>query len=350
MSDAYRETAHDVTDLLSRLKDKPQAFDFNHTLRLIESLYKERPRLGTSRKPGDDPIRLSQEPALSFETSELTRFEPGSDGNPHRLWLRLPGLLGPNGALPLHYTEYIKARRRDFGDHTFAHFLDMFQHRMFSLLYRAWANTEPTVSYDRPEEDTFADYVGSLAGLGMTSLRKRDAIADQTKFFYSGRLSCQTRCAEGLEAILADYFDVPVTVEEFVGEWINLPEEDICRLGDENAGGRLGESLVAGVSVWSCQHKFRIHIGPLTAGEYHRFLPIGDRIGRLVPLVRNYVGDELAWDVRLIFNSDDIQPARLDGSSRLGWTSRLADDSGSDYECDLIIDVCELIYEKGKTP
>lgn len=343
MSHTDGKTEYSMTDLLSRLKAKPQAFDFNVTLRMIESLYKDRPRLGTSRKPGDDPIRLAQEPALSFEASDLVKFEPGNDGNPHRLWLRLPGLLGPNGVLPLHFTEYVKARRRDFGDQTFAHFLDMFQHRMYSFLYRAWANTEPTVSYDRPEEDTFADYVGALQGLGMDSLQKRDAIADQTKFFYSGRLAPQARCAEGLEALLTDYFKIPVVIEEFVGEWLDLPQEDICRLGDDRGIWRLGESMVAGVNVWSCQHKFRIHLGPLTADDYHRFLPIGDRIGRLVPLVRNYIGDELAWDIRLIFNSDDINPIRLDGSSRLGWTSRLADDLNSGYECDLIIDETELV-------
>ena len=91
-------------------------------------------------------------------------------------------------------------------DPTLVRFLDIFHHRMLSLFYRAWANTEPTVSFDRPHTDRFSDYVGAMAGLGMSSLRKRDEIADLTKFYYCGRLASQTRCAEGLQDILSDYF------------------------------------------------------------------------------------------------------------------------------------------------
>jgi type VI secretion system protein ImpH len=338
MADTDRKTTHDLKPLIETLEKKPHAFGFYYALRLIESLYKERPRLGTAKRPVDEPIRLSQEPELTFESASLTKFKHGTDGVPHRLWVRLLGLLGPNGPLPLHFTEYVKHRRRDYGDRTFAHFLDIFHHRMLVLFYRAWANNEPTVSYDRPEADRFSDYVGALAGLGMACLHKRDAIPDQTKYYYCGRLSAQTRCSEGLREMISDYFNIPAVVEEFVGEWIDLPKQHICRLGIEKASSNLGESVVLGTKAWGCQHKFRIHLGPLPIEAYKRFLPAGDRIGRLVPLVRNYTGDELAWDVRLILKRGDISSVRLDGSFRLGWTAWLGERAASGDAHDLISD------------
>ena len=252
--------------------------------------------------------------------------------------MRMLGLLGPNGPLPLHYTEHIQERRRKYGDKTFASFINIFHHRMLSLFYRAWANNEPTVSLDRPDADRFGDYVGSLAGQGMKALQKRDVIADQTKFYYCGRLSAQTRCAEGLQAVLADYFDIPVKIQEFVGEWIDLPQRHLCRLGIEKANADLGESTVLGSSAWSCQHKFRIHLGPLSAETFERFLPTGDRIGRLVPLVRNYSGDELAWDVCLVLHREEVPSARLDGGYRLGWTTWIGERETDEDAKDLILD------------
>ena len=338
MAGTDRNKADDLTHLLKALEEKPYAFGFFSTLRRVECLYKERPRLGTSKRAVEEPIRLSQEPALTFETSSLTQFEPATNGKAHRMSVRLLGLLGPNGPLPLHFTEYVKQRQRDYSDETFVHFLDIFHHRMLSLFYRAWANNEPTVSYDRPDEDRFGDYVGSLAGLGMASLHNRDAIADQTKRYYCGRLASQARCAEGLQAILSDYFNVSTGVEEFIGEWLDLPNQHICRLGLDSANGELGKSVIVGTKVWSCQHKFRIHLGPLSFKAYERFLPAGDRIGRLVPLVRNYIGDELAWDLCLILKREQVPPARLDGNGRLGWTTWLGERSTDSDAHDLVLD------------
>ena len=325
MAGTDRKTSDHLAELTRALQEKPYQFGFYQALRFIESLYTERPRLGTSQRPVDDPIRLGQEPAMSFEAASLTAFEPGKDGKPHRLMVRLLGLLGPNGPLPLHLTEYAMERKRDHGDRTFASFLDVFHHRMLSLFYRAWANNEPTVSFDRPDADRFADYVGSLVGLGMAALRKRDDISDHTKFYYSGRFSGQAKCAEGLQAVLTDYFNLPAGIEEFVGEWMRLPQQHICRLGADESNGTLGQSVIVGSRVWGSQYKFRISLGPLGFEDYVRLLPAGDRIRRLVTLVRNYIGDELAWDVRLILKREEVPAARLDGNSRLGWTTWLGE-------------------------
>ena len=81
-----------------------------------------------------------------------------------------------------------------------------------------------------------------------------------------------------------------------------------------------------GARVWSCQHKFRIVLGPLDYEDYQSLLPTGDRIRQLVAWVRNYVGDELAWDVKLILKAVPETP--LNGQFRLGWTTWLGVRSG----------------------
>jgi type VI secretion system protein ImpH len=346
MAGTDRKTAYDLAQLTGALEEKPYEFGFYSILRLIECLYADRPRLGASQRPVEDPIRIGQEPASTFESASLTAFETAKGVQPHRLTVRCLGLLGPNGPLPLHLTEYAQERLRQHGDRTFVRFLDIFHHRMLSLFYRAWANNEPTASFDRPDSDRFSEYVGSMAGLGMSALRKRDDISDLTKLYYCGRLSCQTKSAEGLQDILNDYFQLPVCVEPFVGEWLMLPVQNICRLGLDPANGTLGRSVVVGARVWGCQHKFRITLGPLGLGDFERLLPVGNRTRRLVALVRNVIGDELAWDVRLILKREEVPAMRLDDRFRLGWTTWLGKRPQETDADDLILDAFGYVNQR----
>ncbi len=320
MADTNRETANTVE---AHLHEEPFSFDFFQAIRLLECVHSNKPRLGTSQRAADDPIRLGHEPSLDFECSTIRTFETGKKGVPSRLTSRFLGLFGPNGPLPLHLTEYVRDRIRHHDDPTLARFADIFHHRMLSLFYRAWANTEPAVSYDRPASDNFGYYLGSLLGRGMESLRARDCIEDKHKLYFAGLFSCQTWHADGLIAILEHYFQVTVRIAEFVGEWIDIPEPELCRLGLSRSSWTNGQSVILGNSVWSRQHKFRIILGPLSYAQYYLFLPFGNRLRHIVALVRNYAGDEMTWDINLVVKNLEIPPLRLDGNSMLGWTSWL---------------------------
>lgn len=316
-------TQGDVVALFEALRRAPYAFHFFQALRRLECLHRDRPRLGKATQLADDPVRLAQEPSLAFAPATLAAFDPGSDGRPPRLSEYFLGLFGPQGPLPLHLTEYARDRLRNHGDYTFARFADVFHHRMLSLFYRAWADAQPTVSFDRPETDRFHVYVGAPFGLGMPSLWNRDAVPDLAKLHYAGRLVGQTRNSEGLQAILADFFKLPVTLETFVGHWLRLADTSRCRLGETPATGQLGMTAVIGARVWDCQYKFRIVMGPMGWAEFQRFLPGSDSLRRLVAWVRNYIGDELLWDFNPILKKEEVPPLQLGAETRLGWTTWL---------------------------
>ncbi len=307
--------------LTEALRKEPFQYGFFHALRLIECAYPDKPLIGQSKRPIDDPVRFGQEVSLAFETSTLSKFVPGKDGKPARLNQLFLGLFGPNGPMPLHITEYVRIRQHNFHDHTLARFADIFHHRMISLFYRARANTEPAYSFDRPKQNRFALYLGALAGIGGDTLQQRDTMPDLAKYHYVGYLSAQAKNADGLISILRDFFKLPVKLEEFVGEWLRIETEDQTRLGESPRTGELGVSVVVGSKVWSCQHKFRIVFGPLTLEQYDSLLPAGMRLATLVSIVQNYTGFEFNWDVNLVLRQDQVPMTKLDGRSRLGWTT-----------------------------
>lgn len=308
-------------ELIRALQNEPYRFDFFYALRCLENAHRDRPRIGHSLEAKGDVVRLTQEPSLSFAPSTIASYDPPDSSGRGRLAVYFFGLLGPNGPLPLHLTDYALRRRDHHDDPTFLRFLDWFHHRMLSLFYRAWASAEPAVSLDRPDDDRFAMKVGALFGLGMPSLTQRDAMPDSLKFHFAGRLACQTRNAEGLTAILAGFFGLPVRIVEFVGQWLRIPRTNQWRLGDTRLTGSLGATTVVGEHVWDCQSKFRIVMGPMDPDDYARFLPGSDGLRRLAAIVRNYVGDEMTWDLNLVLRRERVPGMSLGGSGRLGWTS-----------------------------
>jgi len=327
-------TSSDDLKLLQLLQQEPYHGEFFAVLRLLECIYPHKSRLGNSSLPGDDPVRLGQEVSLAFPPSELAAFVPG---NPARLSVHFLGLLGPNGPMPLHLTEYVRDRKAHEGDPTIAAFLDMFHHRMLSLFYRAWAESEQTVSLDRPDSDRFGNYVGSLIGFGLESLRNRDDMPDWSRYFFSGRLTCQTRNADGLIAIISDFFRSPVQIEEFVGKWIPLPAQCLCRLGVSRQTASLGTNTTIGTRVWDYQQTFRLVVGPIGFDVFQRLLPGRDSLRRLIAMVRTYCGDEFAWELQLILKRDEIPQIQLGRQGALGWTTWLRDQPPAKDVGDLVL-------------
>jgi type VI secretion system protein ImpH len=313
----------DPVDLERELLERAERMDFFQILRLLENAHPGKPRIGASLRPRDDSVRFGQDPSLAFEPTAVRGFTPASSEQRARLAVNFIGLLGPNGPLPLHLTEYARDRARNNGDPTLAAFLDVFHHRIVSLFYRARASAEPALSLDRPALDRFGDYVGSLFGIGSPALQERDEIGDFAKLHFAGLMANQRRPAAGLVTILRAYFKLPVAIEQFVGHWMKIPLDGQTRIGMQDQGNRIGSSAVLGRSVWDCQHKFRLVIGPIGYEDYQRMLPGGDSMTRLLAWVRNYAGMVLDWDVRLILEQEQVPRLAL-GGRRLGWTTFLS--------------------------
>ena len=308
---------------LSELESRPWTYDFHSALRSIECAFPDRPAVGHANRPSEEPVRIGQDPSLAFSPSPISAFRAPNNERPGRLRVAFLGLFGPNGPLPLHLTEHAQNRVRGVGDRTFAAFVDLFHHRMLSFFHRAWAASQPTVEQDRPETNPYASYIGSLCGLGMSSLLNRDGIPDHAKLQFVSRLMSPCRNADGLEAMIDSYFGLPVQLQEFVGDWLEIPEENRWRLGYSRDVSMLGKTSVAGKRVYERSQKFRVVLGPLRRQDFQSLLPGTQRLLTLAQLVRAYVGDELAWDVRLVMAPEERHQLALGRGSRLGYDAWL---------------------------
>ncbi|HYQ14453.1 MAG TPA: type VI secretion system baseplate subunit TssG, partial [Polyangiaceae bacterium] len=296
----------------------PYAFDFHQALRRVEVAFRELPRWGEAAKPRDEPLRLGQDPSFEFVPAAVRAFTPPTDHSPARLAVGFLGLFGPQGPLPLHITEYARDRIRQAGDTTLSSFVDLFHHRMLALFHRAWTRSRPTASRDRPQHDRFRTYVGAAFGHGLPAQFDTDVVPDRAKLFFGGFFGMASRPPDGLRSILSGYFEQQVKITEFMGEWLELHDQDRFRLGYSPAVSSLGRTTVLGRRVFSRSHKFRISMGPLGEADFVRFLPHGRGLEQLSALVRAYAGPQLAWDLELIPAADALTQLRLGRAGRLG--------------------------------
>jgi type VI secretion system protein ImpH len=312
-----------VDQLLSSWMGEPWRADYFALLRRLESVAISKPRLGLAKLPADEIFRVGQEPSMTFAPASFSRFIPATDVSPPMLRQRFFGYLGPNGPLPTHLTEFVQLRYLNHNDPTWLGFLDTLSHRFSLHLYRAWAQSKPTVSFDRPGQSRFRFQIGSLVGLGTSTRLQRDPVLDDAKLFFTGLLSQQVRNVERIEKILASYFAVPVKVEQWASGWLKVPKDQCSRLGMAfGMQARLGERALLGEQVWDRQHRISIHIGPLTQEQFRRLLPNGNSVDSLRSWMKELLGQELAWNARLILKASAV-PVTKTGLSQLGWDSWL---------------------------
>lgn len=329
---------------LDRLQEAPHQFTLFAALRLLERTFPDKPRLGEARRLSQVAVRLSQPAFMEFAPAEVAGFRFGEDGVPQlESWGF--GVFGPNGALPLHLTELVYERRRQHADPAVGDFINLFQHRMLELFYRAWADSDPAASHDRPDADHFRLFIGSFVGLGATESRGQlPAIGDESVLGRAGLFGVQSRPAEALEKIVSGYFRLPARVGNFTGEWLEIPAGARTLLGHGGEAAQLGIGATLGQKSWQVQHGATLHLGPLDYEQFSDLLPGAPGRAALEELLGVFAGGEWHWRMRLVLHRPRIPPLRLGGETdagrppELGWSTWLGTPAGPDMQ-EVLIDL-----------
>ena len=291
--------------------------DFLDLMRKLESASPDQPRIGLSGSRQQELALLGQEPHVDFSDTNVTSVGQSTDGKP-MVNSRFLGLMGPQGALPLH-TTYETRQWMEMRDPSFARFADIFNNRFLQLFYRAWANARPAVQADRPNDNQFKVYLGSAIGIATSATQNRDSIHDFTKLALTGLLSPSVKSASRLEGMLTWLFKAAVSVEQFVGSWLPLEMEEQSVLSKGKCS--LGTDSLIGKSAFSMHDTFRIRIEVKNLEEFESFLPSGEHFHQLADAVLFYVGSTYIYDVKIGIPEHETRPIQLGNFGRLGWTS-----------------------------
>ncbi len=312
-------------DIARVLEEHAPGMGLLQAMRLLEKLHPDRSPVGEDSAPADEVVRFSVRPALAFAPGDVHTLERRDD-EPDQLVVNLFGLIGPDGVLPHFYTKLVADQERAKNP-ALRDFLDMFQHRMLSLLVRALRKTSPPAAREHggPGGDRLHLHLLDLLGLPPVQVdATRIGPGDVAAF--AALPGPQRRSAFGLELMVEGVFGVPAEVESFVGGWIRLSDEDLCELGSDEPSTRLGWGAVVGDEFWDPHARVRVRIGPLDRATFDEFLPNGAYHEKLRDLCRFFVHDQFIVEACLVLERDDVPPCVVsddrDGPS-LGWSTWL---------------------------
>ena len=116
-----------------------------------------------------------------------------------------------------------------------------------AVLSRLGGFARPIAQNDRPHEDRFRAYIGSMIGIGSPAFRERrhrSQISPSCE--YAGLLAARVKSASRLRSSSRAFSASRVEIDEFVGVWLMLDESERSVLG-AGATAALGSRLHAGI-------------------------------------------------------------------------------------------------------
>ncbi len=295
-------------------------FSFFQAVRLTERIRADSVRIGRQGPAERESIRLRPTKSLSFPRSDLESCEFNERDGRYQITTTFLGLYGSTSPLPTYFSQELLWE--DDSENCTRDFLDLFHHRLLSLLFRTWTKYRYFVRFMADGTDEISGYLLALVGLATRSLKAECPVSPIKVIRYAGLITQHPHGAEALRAILSTWFGGPrIKVRQYVSRWVRLPLSRRNHIGTQST--TVGVDLVVGARVLDRAGKFRVTVGPVGWERFQRFLPDGDEFQVLVALTRLFVTDPLQFDVEVKLLGREVPRLRLGGARpyRVGWTT-----------------------------
>ncbi|WP_415859380.1 type VI secretion system baseplate subunit TssG [Burkholderia sp. BCC1977] len=340
-----------------RLFEQAPKMTFMQFCRLLEACAPERPGFGTRDTPEHEPVRFRPRPRLGFPAGEVAAVEIDDEhlDAPPTVRTTFMGLYGVDAAMPSHMIDEIVLR--EDGHEAVEAFLDPFNHRAATLLYRAWKKYRYPERFRAGGIDDYSQSLLCLAGFGWGDKPLRAGLPNSRMLALLGLLIQRTRTSEGLAGVVA--LAAPgagVRVDEF---WTVMtsagkprPLTSTRSTVDAPADGAragLGGGYVLGRRVAYRSRAVRVTLRPVDAQQAHDLLPGAWLHGELLAFIRLYMGIKADVHLRMEVSSGFVPKpvvaiGRTDPAPRLGWTTVLPSSEAR------MIDIALGVYEAFPTP
>jgi type VI secretion system protein ImpH len=321
--------------LIRQLLEAPQRFEFFQAVRLLENAAAH----GGGKHAVGGAIRYSGSHAMHFSGADIAAISALPVGEDHdgALWsmrVNLLTLTGSAGVMPHHYSELLLQRLRA-RDETLRDFFDLFNQRTIALFFQAWQKYRLPFVYEshrrqqRRGRDPITQALSALVGIGTPQLSERLPLDEEALIGFGGVFGRLVKSAVALENMLRQYLQLDIKIEQFRGQWQELPEDLRSRLpggGFTGMNNALGINAMLGAHCWQIQSKFRVRIRNLTYAQLMELAPGSARMHNLKTLTQLVAGTELDFDIVLETAREDLPPLQLQDTQQpfqplLGWNT-----------------------------
>ncbi len=284
-------------------------FTFFQAVRLLR-LFAE--PMGESAAPDSltqDNLRIRPDLSLAFPAADIARIEESPEyANRFQIFATFLGLYGSSSPLPTFYTEELMDEAAE-DESASRDFIDIFNHRLFLLLFHAWGKYRPVYKIVEEGAPEYLERLYALLGLGEAELRE-GIPKDYPLLRYIGLFTQHPRSAAGLKALLMDVIE-PSRVEIVPGiaRKAKIPPDQRSHLG--RVCCMLGESAYLGDEIDDRMGKVRLRIGPRDHKQFASLSPGQPEHQKLVFYTDLYLNRAMEFDLELVLPEGEAQSARL---------------------------------------
>lgn len=322
---------------MSRLLAHPQGFDLFQALNLLERAAPDRARLGTSQGL-DEAVDLRADPSLSFASSDIASVTRSDESDakfrpPFQLVSAVLSLAGAQGPLPVAFTELLLEQQRRRDDSGLA-FLDIFNRRTLSFLYRSRIKHRLALQSGHPGASAVVGLIDALSGLGLAA-GARGPQGEWPWMRHAALQAAAPRSMASLQALLADGMGLKVQGHSLTGAWITLPAHERAVLGRPKGATaqalRLGINGSLGLKAWDQSAAIGCQVEPQDRPTLESLLPGQPAHRRMAWLIQRHLQSRLRVEVQVPLKLGGLRQCRLSGpgasapeaQARLGTTAWL---------------------------
>lgn len=324
----------DLEPLVAALLARAPQMSFMQLCRLLEHSAPDHSGFGAQDTPAGEPVRFRPRPRMGFPAGEIAavEFDDERPDAPPTVRTTFMGLYGVDAAMPPHFVDDIALREE--GHEALEAFLDQFNHRNVTLLYRVWKKYRYPESFRAGGIDDHSRNLLCLGGFGWGGKPARAGLPDSRMLALLGLLIQRTRTAEGLAGVIALAAPgVGVRVEEFHAAYANTgaPRPLTAKPAAQpvQAARRgLGAGYVLGKRLAYRSRAVRVTLRPADAQQAHDLLPGAWLHREVKAFVQLYIGEKADVHLRMELSTRLVpEPAiaavHADAPPRLGWTTVL---------------------------
>ncbi|HGM5488804.1 TPA: type VI secretion system baseplate subunit TssG [Serratia fonticola] len=309
-------------------------YNFYQLVELLNQMAVAWPKSPGSVRPADEAIRFKSTASLAFPTRDVIALETSARGQ-FELEVSFLGLHGSQSPLPGYYLDSL-AWEDAQNENRLTDFLNVFNHRLLTLLHQIWRKYRYYICFDEGGNDDVSQRMFALVGLSNEATRKKLRIHHGKMLAYAGLLASPGRAPEVICSLVAHCFNLAdVTLQSWQLRKVKIAPEQQNRLGGRvKVSGQkyqgksvLGVNFSLGSQVADRSGKYQLCLNQLTREQFLSFLPNGENYEPLEMFVAFIMRDQFSWDLRLGLAEQQVGGMILgtEQNNLLGWTSFLGE-------------------------
>ncbi len=308
---------HDDHHRLGPLLARGRQFGFFQAVRQLESSLSGHARIGHLGPVAEERLRLRPHLGFGFPTGDINSIDqlPAAPGQPPRYELvaNFLGIYGVSSPLPSYITEDLLALEE--ANPLQRQFLDLFNHRLLSLFYRAWQKYRCADGDMAGPQGAYTRRLLLLLGLDRLPAACHGHLVNLQLIRFAELLTQHPRSAIGLQTCLRRFFPgIPIDVEPCIAVWTPIPPDQRSRLGMQ--GVSLGTDFWLGEDVCNRSTTFRVALGPVDYRTFRDLLPGASRRQELEALIAVFNQDGLDCEIAIA-----VRVGRAAGDDGDGFSS-----------------------------